>query len=290
MNNIIIMKITIIGIGLIGGSLAIDLRERGFASHITGVDNNPAHVNIALERGLIDEIATLEYGVDNADLVIITTPVDTITELLPVVLDRITDQVVTDMGSAKYKIAECVKDHPKRENYVPSHPMTGTEYSGPGAAIPGLFDDKCTILCDTEDCSAHAVDMIKKMYSVLKMRIININSEHHDISAAYVSHISHISSFALALTVMDIEKDEKKIYNMAGGGFESTVRLAKSSSDMWVPIFEQNSDNVLTALNNYIDKLQVLKIHLKDKKTKELHKMIKKSNRIGKILMNNSKK
>ena len=282
------MKISIIGLGLIGGSIAIDLRKKNFASHIIGVDNSTEHAALALQRNLVDQISSLEFAVKNSELIIIAIPVDAIINLLPQILDIVTTQVVTDMGSAKEKIIEAIKYHPKRKNYVASHPMSGTENSGPLAAIPNLFDKKCAIICNAKDSDLRAVELVKKMYNALNMVITEMDASSHDMHVAYISHISHISSFALALTVMDIENDEKNIFNLASGGFESTVRLAKSSPEMWVPIFMQNSNNVLKALNNYIDKLQELKICIKDKKNNEMFDMIKKSNKIKYILKTKS--
>ena len=278
------MKITIIGLGLIGGSMAKDLKERKFASHIYGVDINPENAKQALELKLVDEIVTLDYGIDHSELIIIATPVDATLSILPGILDRVTTQTVTDLGSAKEKIVECVWDHQNRKNFVATHPMAGTEFSGPAAAVSGLFDHKTTILCNVEESSEESVGIIRKMYDVLNMNVTEMSGTSHDTHVAYVSHISHISSFALALTVMDIEKDEKNIFNLASGGFESTVRLAKSSAEMWVPIFMQNNSNVLTALNNYIDKLQEIKILIKKEKSDEMYKVIRKSNRIKEIL------
>ena len=278
------MKITIIGLGLIGGSMAKDLKEREFATHIYGVDINPGNSTSALELGLVDEIVTLDYGTDHAELIIIATPVDATLSILPGILNRVTTQTVADLGSAKEKIVECVRDHPNRKNFVATHPMAGTEFSGPAAAVSGLFDHKTTILCNVEESSEEALGLVRKMYEVLNMNVTEMSGTSHDTHVAYVSHISHISSFALALTVMDIEKDEKNIFNLASGGFESTVRLAKSSAEMWVPIFMQNNSNVLTALNNYIDKLQEIKILIKKEKSDEMYKVIRKSNRIREIL------
>jgi prephenate dehydrogenase len=278
------MNVAIIGLGLIGGSIAIDLHKRKFASHIIGVDNNKDHAALALQHKLVNEINSLEYAIEHSELILIATPVNTIVNMLPQILDIVTTQVVTDVGSTKEKIIDSIKHHPKRKNFVASHPIAGTEYSGPPAAIPNLFDKRCVILCDVQDSDPKAIEIVKKMFGVLNMEIIEMKSSDHDMHVAYVSQISHISSFALALTVMDIEEDEKNIFNLASGGFESTVRLAKSSPDTWVPIFMQNKKNVLTALNNYIDKLQELKICIKEKKSKEMYEMIKKSNDIKKIL------
>ncbi|HNW97336.1 MAG TPA: prephenate dehydrogenase [Bacteroidales bacterium] len=278
------MKTTIIGLGLIGGSIAIDLRKRGFTNYIIGVDNNIEHGRLALQHKLVDEILPLENAIECSELIIIATPVDAILTLLPKILYKVKNQVVTDIGSTKEKIVELIRHHPNRKNFVAGHPMAGTEKSGPLSAISGLFDNKCMILCDIEDSDAKAVATVKKMYDVLKMNILILPARTHDIHAAYVSHISHVSSYALALTVMDIEKDEKKIFNLASGGFESTVRLAKSPASMWTPIFLQNNENVITALNNYIDKLNELKIFIKEKRDKELFEMINKSNQIKKTL------
>ncbi len=278
------MKITIFGLGLIGGSVARDLKERKFADYIYGVETNPENAGIALKMKIVDEIVGTAEGIDNADLIIITTPVDATISILPKILDRVTTQTVTDMGSTKERIVERVKLHKNRKNFVAGHPMAGTEFSGPAASLSGLFEKKTTILCNIEDSNEEAIGIVRKMYAVLNMNVVEMSATSHDVHVAYVSHISHISSFALALTVMDIEKDEKNIFNLASGGFESTVRLAKSSADTWTPIFMQNNNNVLTALNNYIDKLQELKIFIKEHRVAEMHGVIKKSNRIREIL------
>ncbi|HEX7410558.1 MAG TPA: prephenate dehydrogenase [Bacteroidales bacterium] len=278
------MKIVIIGLGLIGGSIAKDLKKRNFANHIYGVDINPENAELALKLKIVDEIVTLEQGIDNSELIIIATPVDATILILPEILNRVKAQTVTDMGSTKEQIIESIRFHPNRKNFVASHPMAGTEFSGPSAALSGLFDHKTTILCNVEESSEEAVNIVRKMYDVLKMDVVEMTGTSHDVHVAYVSHISHISSFALALTVMDIEEDEKNIFNLASGGFESTVRLAKSSADTWAPIFMQNNKNVLTALNNYIDKLQELKIYIKEQRIEEMYNVIKKSNRIKEIL------
>lgn len=278
------MKIVVIGLGLIGGSMAKDLKFRFFADTIFGVDNNPVNAQLALDLKIVDEIVTLDEGIEKSDFILIATPVNATISILPHILDKISNQIVTDLGSTKEKIVDSIKKHPKRKNFVASHPMAGTEFSGPAAAISGLFDGKTAILCDIENNHEHAVSLVKYMYNTLNMNIIEMSASSHDVHVAYVSHISHISSFALALTVMDIEEDEKNIFNLASGGFESTVRLAKSSADMWSPIFVQNNKNILTALNNYIDKLQELKILIKNHNINEIHNIIVKSNRIGEIL------
>lgn len=279
------MVVTVIGLGLIGGSTVIDIRRHKFAEHIIGVDTDPINASGALHIGLVDEICEFEEGVKRADLILVAIPVNAAIKVLPKVLDLITDkQVVTDMCSVKAKLGEWVKYHPKRQRYVASHPMAGTEYSGPWAAKGGLFEGKVAILCDTEDSDISAVNVVRKMYEAMNMRIIFMNSANHDVHTAYVSAISHISSFALALTVLDKEKNEKHIFDLASGGFESTVRLAKSSAAMWQPIFEQNKDNVLIVLDTYINKLQQFKKYMEEDDNKAVYDMIDEANKIRRIL------
>ena len=280
------MIVCIAGMGLIGGSLAIDLRKRGFASCIIGVDNDPQHAAIAKLGGLADETDTLENAVQRADLIILATPVDAIGSLLPRVLDLVgeTQKVVTDMGSTKAGLAKLVKNHPNRRHYVAAHPMAGTEFSGPLAAMSKLFDYKCAIICDKEQSAPFALKAIRKMFKILNMKLIYMNSEEHDMSAAYVSHISHISSFALSLCVLDKEKDKKRILSLAGGGFASTVRLAKSSAEMWVPVFEQNNKYVVEVLNTYIEKLELFREHITKNQKDAVTGLIREANKIQKIL------
>jgi prephenate dehydrogenase len=278
------MRISIIGLGLIGGSMAIDLRKRGFASHIIGVDSNNLHSHTALKIGMIDEIENLENAVDNSEIVILAIPAAETVKFLPKILERTKNQIITDACSIKGNIAERIKYHPKRENYVAAHPMAGTENSGPWAAQSGLYDGKAVILCDSENSNPKALNTIKRMYEFLNMRPLYMNSYNHDVHVAYVSHISHISSFALALTVLDKEKNEKNIFDLASGGFDSTVRLAKSSADMWTSIFENNSENIIAVLDTYIDKLNDFKGTIQNQKTEQIRDMINQANRIKKIL------
>jgi len=278
------MRIAIIGLGLIGGSMAIDLRKRGFASHITGVDSNKLHAHTALNIGLVDEIETIENATDNSEIVILAIPAAETVKILPKILDRVKNQIITDACSIKGNIAERIKYHQKRESYVATHPMAGTENSGPWAAQSGLYDGKAVIFCDSENSKPKALNTIKRMYEFLNMRPLYMNSNNHDVHVAYVSHISHISSFALALTVLDKEKNEKNIFDLASGGFDSTVRLAKSSADMWTSIFENNSENVIAVLDTYIDKLNKFKEAIDKKDTEQITEMIVKANRIKKIL------
>ncbi len=280
------MTIAIVGIGLIGGSLMIDLRKRGFADRIIGVESNLQHRNIAQLCGLVDETDTLENAVDRSDLIIISTPVDTIWKMLPGILDRIngTPKVVTDMGSTKGKIGRVVKDHPGRGRYVALHPMAGTEFSGPLAAIGKLFDYKNAIICDPELSDRDALGLAEKMLDVLNMKKVYMNSRDHDVHVAYVSHISHITSFSLALSVLDKEKEEENITTLAGGGFESTVRLAKSSSETWAPIFLENSRSIIEVLDNYIEKMNLFKKLIQENDMDGLKGLMEEANKIKKIL------
>ena len=251
------MTITVVGLGLIGGSMALSLKENHFVKTLIGVDNNPEHSEKALQLGLIDSLASLKDAVAQSDIIIVATPVNTLTSILPEILDLITEnQVVIEVGSTKKPIIDAVKNHPNRQNFVATHPMAGTEFSGPEAAIRHLFDGKMCVLCDIQDSKTELVEIIKKMYSEgLKMNIIFMESNAHDIHTAYISHISHICSFALASTVLAKEKDEESIFNLASTGFESTVRLAKSNPETWIPIFKQNQENIIDVLDEYITTL-----------------------------------
>jgi len=280
------MKVCIIGIGLIGGSLAIDLKRRGYASSVIGVDNNKHHQNIALHSGLVDKIDTLQNAVKKSDLIILSTPVNTNRTLLPEILSLMdgTDKVVIDMGSTKAGIAEAVLNHPNRGRYVASHPMAGTEFSGPMAAIGKLFDYKHVIICDKELSDEDALRRVIDMYNLLNMRISYMKAIDHDIHVAYVSHISHITSFSLALCVLDKEKDEENILKLAAGGFESTVRLAKSNAETWAPIFLQNSEYIIEVLDNYVEKMNLFKKYILEKNTEGLTELMNEANKIRKIL------
>ena len=278
------MQVGIIGIGLIGGSMAIDLKKRGFADRIVGVENNHLHAAAAVEIGLVDEVVSLDECVAQSDIIVVATPVNVAIRLIPEILDKVDTQIVTDVCSTKEKINEIVHYHPKRKNFVASHPMASTGYSGPWAALPGLFDGRAGIICNAEDSDLRAVEMIKKMYDCLNMRIIFMRAALHDVHTAYVSHISHITSFALALTVLEKEKNEKNIFDLASGGFSSTVRLAKSNADMWAPIFSQNKENVLTVLDTYIEKLQEFKKHIAEYDENGVKELIHNANKIKRII------
>jgi prephenate dehydrogenase len=278
------MKITIIGLGLIGGSLAIALRESGFATELIGVEAHAENAKRALELGLVNKITSFTEGVALADIVIVATPVNALVSLLPKVLDLVDSQIVMEVGSTKKPIVEAVRSHPKRANFIATHPMAGTEFSGPDAAISGLFVGKACVLCDVEDSNPATHEVAKALFLALKMRIVYLDSDSHDVHTAYVSHISHISSFALALTVLEKERDENQIFELASGGFESTVRLAKSNPATWMPIFEQNRDNVLDVLDEHIAVLSKFRTLLIKRNFEDFHAMIERANDIKRIL------
>ncbi len=278
------MIVTIIGLGLIGGSIAIDLKKSGYADKIIGVDHSQINGEFAKQIGFVDEIQTLQDSISESQLIILAIPADGAVKVLPEILNRIDEQVVTDVCSTKGPLKEVIKNHPKRDQVVLAHPMAGTEFSGPWAAKQGLFDGKACILCDLEENNGDAVQTVIELYENLNMRLLEMGSEEHDVHAAYVSHISHISSFALALTVLEKEKDEKRIFDLASGGFDSTVRLAKSNADMWSPIFRQNKENILQVLDTYIEELNDFKKAIEFDDSERVHQKIKEANRIKKVL------
>jgi len=278
------MTIAIIGTGLIGGSMAMALKEKGFADKVIGVDANAAHCEKALALGLVDEILELKEAVLQSDLVILSTPINAAEELLPVILELVNRQVVMDVGSTKKIICESAAKHSKRGRFVATHPMWGTEYSGPEAAVKGAFEDKATVICSKEDSDADAVALVEKVYGLLGMHLVYMNAVDHDVHVAYVSHISHITSFALANTVLEKEREEDAIFELASGGFESTMRLAKSNPAMWVPIFMQNKENILDVLNEHIAQLRKFKSCLEKENYEYLEELIGKANGIKRIL------
>ncbi len=276
--------LTIIGVGHIGGSLAISLKENGFADLIIGVDSRQESLDKALRRKIIDEAETFERGIQRADIVVLATPMDVMLDLLPQTLDHLEGQVLLDVGSTKERLLESVRTHPRRGRFVATHPMAGRENSGIEAAVPDLFRGKYTVLCDTADSDADATETVVQLYRSLEMKIITMDAREHDIHAAYVSHISHISSFALALTVLEKEREKDRIFELASSGFDSTVRLAKSSPDMWTPIFRQNRDNVLDVLDEHINTLARFRSLLIKKDFDGIHRLIQRANAIRKIL------
>ena len=275
----------VIGLGLIGGSLALDLKRRGFASRTLGVEKDSVAAQAALTIGLVDEVTDLDTCVKEADIIVVAVPVGAAVKLVTQILDKIGDnQIVIDVCSTKEQICRATQYHPRRGQFVSTHPMAGTEYSGPWAAQPGLFDGRACIFCDSEESNPQAVRKIEEMYAVLNMRPLYMRAAQHDVHTAYVSHISHVTSFALALTVLDKEKDEKHIFDLASGGFSSTVRLAKSNADMWVPILTQNHDNVLHVMDTYIEKMKAFRDAVATYDEDKIRELITEANKIKKIL------
>lgn len=278
------MKLAVIGLGLIGGSMAKDLRRTRFATEIIGVDNNPVNAGIALELGIADRIESLEVAVQEADIVILAIPVDKIVLVLPMILDYISSSTtVIDVGSTKREITEAVKEHPLRGNFIPSHPMSGTENSGPFAAVERLFEGKICIICDYEKCRPQHLALAEKMFQSLGMPIAYMSSDEQDHTTAFISHLPHATSFALANAVLAIE-DRNIIFDLASGGFQSTVRLAKSSPQMWSPIFWQNRDYIYEALEVYIRHLEEFKRSLKKNDHEGLTALIVNANKIRNVL------
>ncbi len=277
-------KVAIIGIGLIGGSLALQLNEKGLAAGIIGVDSNAENAKKALELGLVDEIKNLEDAIDNSEVIILAIPVDKVVELIPQIMNRISNQIVLDVGSTKQLLIETVKNHPKRGRLVATHPMWGTEYSGPEAAVRSAFENKAVVFCNEEDSDKDALEWVKNAYSKIGMHELKMNAVDHDLHTAYISHISHITSFALANTVLEKEKEDNAIFELASGGFESTVRLAKSNPAMWVPVFIQNRENVLDVLNEHISQLKKFKSCLEKENYEYLTELIQKANTISRII------
>ena len=278
------MKVFIVGTGLIGGSMALDIRAHYPEVRIFGIDTNAVNLAEALQLGIIDEPATLG-DLHQADLVILSVPVDVCMLLLPEVLDNIgADTIVFDVGSTKLPVCELVADHPKRCNFIATHPIAGTEFSGPSAAIAGLFNGKTNIICEVEKTTFKLQEKALEMFGKFGMRIRYMNPKSHDKHIAYVSHLSHISSFMLGKTVIEKEKHERDIFDMAGSGFESTVRLAKSSPAMWTPIFKQNKNQVVKTLDEYILNLTKFKELLENDDFEAIFNEMQNVNKISEIL------
>ena len=279
MNNVFV-----IGVGLIGGSLCLDIKKIFPEINIHGIDISEDSLDLAIKLNLIDQKSDFE-ALHIADLVLIATPVDIANNIIIDVLDVINEKtLVIDFGSTKNNICDKVTDHKNRRNYLASHPIAGTEFSGPESAFSGLFNDKTIILCDTEKTDKKLLKTAKDIFKSINMNIRYMDSLSHDKHIAYVSHLSHISSFMLGKTVIDKEKNENNIFDMAGSGFESTVRLAKSSPDMWAPIFKLNKDNIIESLDEYILNLKKFKILIQNDDSVELKSQMKKTNYIKNIL------
>ncbi len=277
-------KIAIIGVGLIGGSLALQLHEKKLSSKLIGVDSDPSHAQKAVELELVDEIMTLDDAIAAVNVIVLAIPVNAILKLLPPLLDKIDQQIVVDLGSTKSLLINAIKAHPKRGRYVATHPMWGTEYSGPEAAVREAFEDKAVIICNAHESDTDALEWVKAMYKKIGMHLLEMEAEAHDLHAAYVSHISHITSFALANTVLEKEKEENAIFELASAGFESTVRLAKSNPAMWAPIFMQNKENVLDVLKEHIAQLTRFKESIEKEDNDYLMKLIENANKIRRII------
>lgn len=284
------MRIGVIGLGLIGGSMAIDLKRRGFADDVIGMDADSVNAEAAVRIGLVSKTVELDQLVEESDLIIIAIPAGAAVKVLPQVLDRFEaigegcSKIVMDVCSVKEQMTQAAHYHKMRRRYVASHPMAGTEYNGPWAAMSGMFDGKAGIICDHQESDIQAVKTVERLYDTLNMRVIHMNAASHDVHTAYVSHLSHVISFALAQTVLDKEKSEKHIFDLASGGFSSTVRLAKSNSAMWTPIFLQNSGNLVPILDDYIAKVKDFRDAIADYDDGRVREMIDESNKIKRII------
>ena len=278
------MKVFVIGIGLIGGSMVLDIKTLHPDAKIYGIDNNESHLAEAIALGVVDAGAAFDDLVD-ADFVIVSVPVDVALLVLPKVLDVIGDTtIVFEVGSTKMPICEAVANHPKRRNFIATHPIAGTEFSGPSAAIKGLFQGKTNIICEVEKTTFKLQEKALELFTALGMRIRYMDPKSHDKHIAYVSHLSHISAFMLGKTVIDKEKHEQDIFDMAGSGFESTVRLAKSSPAMWTPIFKQNRKQVVKTLEEYISNLSKFKELLEKEDYDAIYNEMQSVNKIKEIL------
>ena len=279
------MRVAVIGLGLIGGSFALALKAKGIAHSVVGVEANAAHAAKAIELGIVDCVLPLKEATQGADLVAIAVPVDVIPQVAIKVLNRVAEnQIVIDMGSTKEELCEMISRHPMRHRFVATHPMWGTEYSGPEAATADSFAGRNVVICEKTLSAAEAVERVESIYRELGMDILEMDAEQHDLHAAYVSHISHITSFILSTTVLEKEREEEAIFNLAGGGFDSTVRLAKSSAETWIPIFTQNKYNILDVLREYIHQLNLFRKALERDDIAALREIIVRANDIRKVL------
>ena len=279
------MKVTVVGLGLIGGSFALALKAKGVATSVVGVEASAVNAAKALELGIVDSVQPLAEAVADAELIAIAVPVDVIPQIAIKVLNRVSDnQIVIDMGSTKEELCEMISCHPMRARFVATHPMWGTEFSGPEAATVDSFAGRNVVICEKALSAADAVERVEDIYCKLGMSVLEMEAEQHDLHAAYVSHISHITSFILSTTVLEKEREEEAIFNLAGGGFDSTVRLAKSNADTWIPIFTQNKYNILDVLREYIHQLNLFRKALERDDIAALREIIIRANEIKKVL------
>jgi prephenate dehydrogenase len=278
-------KVTIVGVGLIGGSFSLALKDHRLAKKIIGVSRSGVTAQKALDLGIVDEVLPLDESIAQSDLIYVAIPVDATLPVMKTILDQIgPTQIVADAGSTKQALCELLNDHPGRSRFVATHPMWGTEYSGPEAAVHDAFRGRTCVICEKEKSDPAARAVVEDLYAKLGMSMVYMDAQSHDVHAAYVSHISHITSFALANTVLEKEKEEDAIFELAGGGFESTVRLAKSSPAMWGPIFMQNRENVLDVLNEHIMQLRKFKSCLEKENYEYLQELMVNANKIRRIL------
>jgi prephenate dehydrogenase len=279
------INVAVIGLGLIGGSMALSLTAKGLANQIVGVDGNAEHESKALALGLVQTVLPLQAAIAQADLIVLAVPVNAAASMVVSILDAMQPgQVLMDVGSTKAAICDAARSHANRSQLVATHPMWGTEHTGPTAAQKNAFDGKAAVICEKELSDAHAVAWVENMYTCFGMHLLYMDATAHDLHAAYVSHISHITSFALANTVLEKEREENTIFELASGGFESTVRLAKSNAAMWVPIFQQNKEHVLDVLNEHISQLRKFKSCLEKDNFDYLKELIEQANKIKRIL------
>lgn len=277
--------ITIVGVGLISGSFSIILKEKGLVKQVIGVSRTEQSLKKALDLGIIDKALPLEEAVRESDLIYVAIPVDVTIPMIQHIMGLVNEkQIVADAGSTKLALCEALSGHPARRRFVATHPMWGTEYSGPEAAVRDAFAGRTCVICEKEKSDRDAVDTMEKIYRILGMQVTYMDADAHDMHAAYVSHISHITSFALANTVLEKEKEDDAIFDLAGGGFESTVRLAKSNPAMWLPIFKQNREHVLDVLNEHITQLRKFKSCIEKENYAYLQELMENANKINRII------
>ena len=283
-NSLTVKNITIIGLGLIGGSMALRLKTNNPGIQFFGVDANKLHAEKALALGLVQEIVSLKEGIEKSELIILAIPVNAAVALLPEIMPLLKNKILMDAGSTKESICSLADSLPNRNRFVPTHPMWGTEFSGPEAATLNSFTGTTAVICNASALDEDALAAVKEVYENLGMRLMFMQAADHDLHAAYISHVSHISSFALANTVLKKEKEDRNIFEMASAGFESTVRLAKSNEAMWVPIFLQNQTHVVDVLNEHIKQLILFKESIETKNEAQLKSLITQANKIKRIL------
>jgi prephenate dehydrogenase len=278
-------SVTIVGVGLIGGSFSLALKDKGLVRNVIGVGRSADSLDKALELGLIDEALPLEAAVKKSDLIYVAIPVDATVPVMHQIMDLVTErQIVADAGSTKKTLCESLAGHPMRSRFVATHPMWGTEYSGPEAAVHHAFTGRTCVICEKEKSDPKAVEVMEDLYRQMGMQMVYMDPDSHDMHAAYISHISHITSFALANTVLEKEKEDEAIFDLAGGGFESTVRLAKSNPAMWLPIFKQNRGHGLDVLNEHIAQLRKFKSCLEKENYDYLQELMDNANKIKRII------